>query len=254
MIEARIVSLASEFRRELGITWSGNFNVDPQHGNATGARWPYTINSVTNFGVNFPAIEPVGTTGLIRFGSIDDVLTIFARIDAAEEDNKAKTLSQPKIFTQDNVAASVVSQQVRTRVQVVGDNITTETAQAPLALSVTPRISSDGFVTMTVDVNNASFVSPDLQELATVSQSINSQVTVRDGETVVIGGIFETEEVDNFNAVPGLHRIPVVGWLFKSTAPKAKLQRELLVFLTPTILDRQYLQPEQEGTDVSLSY
>ena len=113
LIEARIVSLSTSFRRELGINWSGSFNANAAHGNPLGYRFPYSVD-VPYFGVNLPQVgSPVGSIGPITLGSIDDIITIFARIDAAEENFQAKTLAQPKIFTQDNVGASVTSTQTR---------------------------------------------------------------------------------------------------------------------------------------------
>ena len=263
MIEAKIVTLNTLYAKEIGIQWLGTFNMDPQHGNALDYRFPYTVNQTSPggeqsfFGVNLPglSVDAAGSTGWLRFGSIDDVVTLFAKIDAAEVDNKGKTLAQPKIFTQDNVAASVTAQQTRT-VPSFGDNTQATTVVAPLTLSVTPRISNDGYITMIVNVNNTTFVDTgDTSNLATAGQTLTSQVTVKDGSTVVIGGIFVTQEVDNTIGVPGLSKIPVLGFFFKSTVPKAKSQQELLVFLTPRILDRNIIAPElQDGSDISLSY
>ena len=260
MIEAKIVTLSTYYVKELGIQWLGSFNVDAQHGNALDFRWPNSITNVdsdgnaSNFGVNLPSATSIGTTGWMRFGSIDDVFTLFAKIDAAEIDNKAKTLSQPKIFTQDNVAATVTSAQTRT-VPASGDNTEATTISAPLSLNVTPRISNDGYITMTVTVSNTAFVdSSDSSDLSTTGQNLNSQVTVKDGSTVVIGGIYLTSEEDNFYGVPVLHKIPILGHLFKSTVPNETRQDELLVFLTPRILDRNVVSPEEQESDgVSLS-
>jgi type IV pilus assembly protein PilQ len=259
LIEARVVTLSSSFRKEIGIDWAGSFNADPQHGNALDYRFPYTVN-VPNFGVNLPRVgNPVGSTGLIRFGSIDDVLTIFARIEAAEQKGQAKVLSQPKIVTQDNVSASVNTGTSFFVIVEGGEDAasTLEEVQAVLALNVTPRISNDGHITMEVDVTNSS---PNFAQAATNAgvppintQSVNSEITVKDGETAVIGGIFTTAERKDFSAVPYLHKIPLIGRLFKSTLPNTRDQNELLVFLTPRILDRQILKPEQD-TNVSLSY
>lgn len=260
MIEAKVVAINSSFRKELGINWFGSFAVDPAHGNALDYRFPYSIGSTTNFGVNLPQLSgsAIGTTGTIRLGSIDDVLTMFAKIDAAEEESKAKTLAQPKIFTQDNKAASVnagISRQIGGITTIAPDGtITTQTATvtAALTLSVTPRISNDGFISMTVNVTNGAFLRATGGELN--QQAVNSEITVKDGETVVIGGVYQTEERKNFAAVPYLHKIPLIGRLFESTNPNTQSQSELLVFLTPRILDRQVLKPEQQTTDASFSY
>ncbi|GAK52828.1 PilQ protein [Candidatus Moduliflexus flocculans] len=271
MIEAKIVTLQTNYSKELGIRWLGNFNADPEHGNALDFRFPYTVNSqnpegstaqTTGFGVNLPGTSATdsngnplgGTTGWLRFGSIDDVFTLFARIDAAEIDNKAKTLSQPKIFTQDNVPAQVSSTQTRT-IPGIGDNTQSTTVSAPLSLSVTPRISNDGYITMVVQVSNTRFESATLTNLATTGETVTSQVTVKDGGTVVIGGIFLTSEGSYFTGVPFLHKIPILGHLFKSTNPNSSTQSELLVFLTPRILDKNVVAPEdQDAADASFVY
>jgi type IV pilus assembly protein PilQ len=177
---------------------------------------------------------------------------------AAEQDNRAKTLAQPKIFTQDNVAASVNSGQTRWTLTTVVSGAavyyTSRPVTALLSLNVTPRVSNDGFVTMTVAVTNDAFsIGSSADNLVTDNQAVNSQITVKDGETAVIGGVFQTSEVKNFTAVPFLHKIPILGWLFKSNLPNAESQKELLVFLTPHILDRGILKPE-DSTNASLSY
>ncbi len=259
MIEARIVSINTGVRKELGINWTGQFFANPQHGNALDYRFPYSVE-MPGFGVNLPGLsgDTIGTTGTMTFGSIDDVLTLFAQIDAAEEEYKAKTLGQPKIFTQDNIAASVTAEQTRViagSATVSSDGTITTTSEevsVQLSLNVTPRISSDGYVTMVVNVTNGSFVNP--VGAATQEQSVNSQLTVKDGETAVIGGVYSTSESESFVGVPYLHRIPLIGHLFKSTLPNSQDRSELLVFLTPHILDRRTLKPQQESTDVSYSY
>ncbi len=260
MIEARVVSIDTGFRKELGISWSGSFSADPQHGNALDYRFPYSVD-VPGFGVNLPDLSgsAIGTTGPITLGSIDDVLTVFAQIDAAEQEYKAKTLSQPKIFTQDAVPASVNATQTRqvegtTTVNPDTGTVTTTTREvsATLSLSVTPRVSSDGYITMVVNLSNGAFTGP--SGASVQQQSVNSQITVKDGETAVIGGVYTTRETENFTAVPYLHKIPFLGRLFKSKLPNESSQGELLVFLTPHILDRRTLKPEQEGTDISYSY
>ena len=259
MIEARVVAINTGFRKELGINWSGSFYANPQHGNALDYRFPYSLEA-PGFGVNLPDLSgaPIGSTGPIRLGSIDDVLTVFARIDAAEQEYKAKTLAQPKIFTQDNIGASVNASNTRqidgTTTVAPDGTVTTTTREvmATLSLNVTPRVSSDGYISMTVNVTNGSFADPTSGNVR--QQGVNSEITIKDGETAVIGGVYTTTETENFVAVPYLHKIPLVGKLFKSTLPNSTEQSELLVFLTPHILDRQTLKPEQEGTDASYSY
>ncbi len=259
LIEARIVTVSKQFSKSLGINWAGSFNADAAHGNTTGFRFPNSING--NFAVNLPLGASVGSTG-IRLGSIDDVFSLDLNLAAAETEGLATILSQPKVVTVDNKAASIQTGVTFTLATTILVNNTTQTTlqqvNATLSLNVTPRVSADGHILMTVSAQNNS---PDFASPITTAggvppintQSVNTEVLVKDGETVVLGGILQTDSRRNLTAVPYLHKIPVIGRVFRSTIPDSKNQTELLIFITPKLLNTATVEQSEAGNIRQLS-
>lgn len=259
LIEARIVTVNKRFSKELGINWSGESNVDPARGNTTGFRFPNSIN--TDFAVNLPLPDPVGTVG-IQLGSIDDVFSLDLTLVAAETEGRATILSQPKVVTVDNKPATIQTGITFTvPVTILVDNTTQTTIQeinATLSLNVTPRVSADGHILMSVNVQNNS---PNFAVPITTAggvppintQTITTEVLVRDGDTVVLGGILQTNTNRVFTAVPYLHKIPILGRVFRSTIPNTKQQDELLIFITPRLLNAATVEQQEGGSIRQLS-
>jgi type IV pilus assembly protein PilQ len=259
LIEARIVTVSKQFSKSLGINWAGSFNADAAHGNTTGFRFPNSING--NFAVNLPLGASVGSTG-IRLGSIDDVFSLDLNLAAAETEGLATILSQPKVVTVDNKAASIQTGVTFTLATTILVNNTTQTTlqqvNATLSLNVTPRVSADGHILMTVSAQNNS---PDFASPITTAggvppintQSVNTEVLVKDGETVVLGGILQTDSRRNLTAVPYLHKIPIIGRVFRSTIPNSKNQTELLIFITPKLLNAATVEQSEAGNVRQLS-
>jgi|GEM_PF-318965 len=259
LIEARIVTVNKQFSKSLGINWAGSFNADAAHGNTTGFRFPNSVNG--NFAVNLPLGNAVGSTG-IRLGSIDDVFSLDLNLAAAETEGRATILSQPKVVTVDNKAANIQTGVTFTLATTILVNNTTQTTlqqvNATLSLNVTPRVSADGHILMTVNAQNNS---PDFSSPITTSggvppintQSVNTEVLVKDGETVVLGGILQTNSSKTLTAVPYLHKIPVLGRVFRSTIPDTRNQSELLIFITPKLLNAATVEQDEVGNIRQLS-
>jgi type IV pilus assembly protein PilQ len=260
-IEARIVEANASFSRALGIQWGGNLNFSPSTGAPTGIFFPNTVqvsggqtaSTVTggnatiggrptnftdspNYVVDLPAASNAGTLGL-SFGSITGLINLDARLTAGENTGTGKVISAPSITTVTNKAAMIRD----------GAKIPYETAslrgtnvqfvEAVLLLSVTPQITADGtiFLDVTLTKNRPEFGAT-VRGLPTIQiKEAKTTVMVADGDTTVIGGVYTYEESINKAFVPGLGRIPVLGWLFKTTSRRND-RRELLVFITPTIV------------------
>jgi type IV pilus assembly protein PilQ len=146
-------------------------------------------------------------------------------------------LSTPRLTTQNNVEAEV-AQGIQIPIQVVANNtVTVSFKDAVLMLKVTPQITSANTVIMRITIENAS---PDFSRSVNNippidTQRANTQVQVNDGATTVIGGIFVSQEQSSNARVPLLHRIPLLGWLFRRDSVTDE-SRELLIFITPRIL------------------
>jgi type IV pilus assembly protein PilQ len=234
-IEARIVQLNRNSARELGISWGFNGNIDPQFGTSTGLAFPSSAGVTAGTGgVNLANPSAIG----LALGSINGALNLDVNLRALESDGKGRILATPRVATQNNVEAEI-TQGSQIPIQTVSNNTVTVTFKdAALTLRVTPQITASGTVIMRIFVEKAS---PNYTQTSAAQPvpSIDTQravttVLMADGETTVIGGIYTREESAAYDRTPLLHRVPLLGWLFK-TERTLDDSDELLIFITPRI-------------------
>lgn len=274
LIESRIVEANSNFARELGVQWGYRASVGPQTGTSTGKNFPGTIgfggsglNSGSG-GVPFLADFPAGGnfapgTGSamdLLLGSLDGVHSLDVRITALEEKGFAKIISRPRVVTLNNVAATIKSLTIlRVRLPSTGTVISTgaggtagtaqtatEKIETGIILTVTPQVSSDGFVMldMFAKSSQADF-SRTVDNIPTeITREATSHILVRAGETIVLGGIYRDTANQNEEGVPFFRDIPGLGWLFRSRSNN-KSREDLLVFMTPHIVGGEKVASDQ---------
>ena len=250
LIEARLVEATRNFSQSLGIEWgfSGdaalrNLQAPPVSvfTSSLGTALAVPTTSIP-LSISMPASTPTAAVGVIANALFSNRLALGARISAGEAEGKARTLSAPKVATLDNQEAEIKQgQQVPyTTVDSSGRTVIAF-ADAFIRLKVTPHITNDRRVSMKVeaersfpgDVVNYSggFVYPINTRKATTN------VLVANGSTIVIGGLLQTDERWSESRVPWISKIPMLGALFKSTTVGPEQKVELLIFLTPTILE-----------------
>jgi type IV pilus assembly protein PilQ len=234
MIESRIVETTKSLGRSLGINWGFNQNADVAHGNTTGLVFPNSVNST--FRVPLDAGSTIGT---IRMANILDSFNLDIALTAAENQGLLKIISSPKVTALTNTAASIQSG-TQIPVQTNVNNTTTVIyVDATLKLTVTPQITAEGTVLLDVDVaKREPAVALNLslgQNVPITVRQYKGQILVRDGGTTVIGGIFQLNDQDQNNMIPGLWKIPIFGNLFRNKTRTEK-HDELLIFITPRIL------------------
>jgi type IV pilus assembly protein PilQ len=235
-IEGRIVQLDRNKARDLGIDWNFGGRVDPAIGTSTGLAFPNRAGVTAGTG----AIDVASPSHIgIVLGSVNGAIDLAVRLRALESEGSVKVLSTPRITTQNNIAAEI-TQGAQIPIQVVSNNTVTVTFKdAALTLQVTPQITAANTVIMQILLENAT---PDYSETTPAQPipSINTQrartsVLMADGETTVIGGIFTKLESQASVRTPFLHRVPLLGWLFK-TDTRNQDDSELLIFITPRIV------------------
>ena len=262
LIESRIVVVNDDFSRELGVRMGitavsdnssdGIISVtgsadgsDVIVGSAldnlvnTGQPFPVTIPPISDrFGVNAPIADPIGRLAL---AILDSDYLVDLELSAAQSEGRGEIISTPRVITA-NQKEALIEQGVEIPFQESSSSgaTTTQFKKAVLSLRVTPQITPDNRVIMDLIVNQDSvgevvpsatggFVpSIDTREVIT-------QVLVNDGETVVLGGIYETETRETFQKVPVLGDIPYLGALFRNSE-RVSNKSELLIFITPKIL------------------
>ena len=251
LIEARIVKARTGIDEQLGIRWGGGYL------NASGDKFTSVAGdtaSVTSLNnqligggqVDMPTAPfvdlgaPDANTGFaVGFTSTDLFLT--AELSALEASGEGEVVSQPKVITGDKQKAVIKSgQEVPYQEGAASGATTTAFKEAVLKLDVTPNITPDDRVLLDLVVNQDSvgeFVpSGNGGLIPTIDTTeLTTQVLVGNGETVVLGGVFENEESVTVEKVPLLGDIPYVGRLFKSTANRQE-KTETLIFITPRIL------------------
>ncbi|MBI2836752.1 MAG: type IV pilus secretin PilQ [Acidobacteria bacterium] len=249
-IQAKIVESTSNYTQNLGIQWGFQGIADARHGNQTTLQFPNNIvvdggavggttgliGPLGGYAVNLPA--PAFNSGIgISIGNVLDTFRLDAALTALESSGRGRILSAPKVTTQNNVKASII-QGREIPVQTTANNTTTTTFKnAALELNVTPQITAEGTIIMLVDIKNdqADFANLVNGIPPIITQKAQTTVLVRDGGTSVIGGIYRAEDSFTEGKVPGLHKIPLLGYLFKNSQ-KTRSNRELLIFLTPRIV------------------
>ena len=191
-------------------------------------------------GVN---LMPSGAAaGAFSFGRITNNFYLNAQIAAAASKGKAKVLSDPKVATLNNQRAVI---QITTQLPYVTSNLTaTGVAQqnvsfltTGITLTVTPTINADGHITLAVkpEVSRPGVTEPKTGARGSDTRSTDTTVLVKDGETIVIGGLISDTADDTVTKVPLLGDIPIVGWLFKSRSTD-RTRQELLVFVTTRLM------------------
>lgn len=177
-----------------------------------------------------PALLPPSSKNASRLLDIE--------LTALESDGQGKILSNPRIMTADMVKATIeqgTELPYQTSSSSGGNKI--QFRKANLRLEVIPKIHHDGKVSLLVAINKDSVGMKTEQGYAIDTKNLSSEVTVENGGTVILGGIYQTTEREDLVKVPLLGDIPLIGHLFKHQS-KLRDKTELLVFLTPTILDK----------------
>jgi type IV pilus secretin PilQ/predicted competence protein len=252
-IEARIVEATSTFIRNLGVQWGFRGINDPFYGNQTslqfpnrslvdGAMIPQGIvtkgvgGPLGGYGINLPA--PAFTTAVgLSMANVLDTFRIDMALTALETSGEGRIISAPKVTTQNNQEAEII-QGRQIPVQTVANfTVTTRYVNAALELRATPQITAEGTIIMYIEIrNNAADFANLVNGIPPITtQSAQTTVMVPNGGTTVIGGIYRTEDSITRERVPLLHKIPILGNLFKSFA-RTKQTRELLIFITPRII------------------
>jgi type IV pilus assembly protein PilQ len=250
LIEGKVVEASDNFQRSMGINWSA-----PGRPSAFGKSSRGDIKTLTS--VTQSTASGGGTFGVnFQMGTLDLLGDLNASLSLLESQDMVKVLSSPRIVTLHNEPAEI--NQV-TQIPIVTSTLTSggppqqsvSFKDVKLKLGVTPQITNDAAVIMGVDVVREFLGGTQDKETGAVpinSRTAKTKVMVKNGQTAVIGGIYQSDSQIGESRVPWLADIPLFGWLFKSKDTKNQ-KNELLIFLTPRILGQADSQtiPSSEG-------
>ena len=268
LIEARIVEASLGFQRELGVSWGfeahtkqTNHGVTTREytvGGATATSTPgvtpgstigTTLGAATSRVVDLPAIAQggiaggAGTAGVIEFllTSIYGLRQLDIAISAHENKGDVKIISSPKIATVHNKKASI-EQGLRIPYRKITPDgaISTEFVEANLKLTVTPLVTRDGNVKLTIEAKkDAADWTRTVDGVPSIDKKeAITEVLVKDNGVVVIAGVYSIEKTEGTEGIPLFSKIPLLGWLFKREA-KSDSRKDLLIFISPKIIKDQ---------------
>ncbi|HET7299533.1 MAG TPA: type IV pilus secretin PilQ, partial [Oleiagrimonas sp.] len=261
LIEARIVAATDSFARDLGVRWgvqgwqtsdsgknrfvtgptantAGQEGIDLHNGD------PVTMQlGDGGYNVNLPIASPAGSAALAILGAN---YLVDLELQAAQTEGRTEIISSPRVITANQQEADIQQGQQIGYVTVQGGTQggaaipTVQFKNAVLELKVTPTITADKRVFLKINVTKDALdkfiANPGGGQVPLLNhRSINTSVLVDNGQTVVLGGIYEINKSNNVTKVPGLGDIPILGALFRKTE-KSNAKAELLIFVTPRIL------------------
>lgn len=258
MIESRIVIANSEFSKEIGIRWGGlgaSVNSDATTRLETSGSLPSVQQgplSPTNFLADpdntftnqnndlFVDLGVANPSGSLALSFLDDNILLNLELSAFQETGDAEIVSQPKVITGDKQKATIESGQEIPYQVVTDEGVSIQFREALLKLEVTPQITPDNRVIMELVINQDSVSDEEVVSNLSVvpiidTTALETQVLVGDGQTIVLGGIFQQNSIDVVTKVPVLGDLPIIGRAFRRDTTSED-KTELLIFITPRIL------------------
>uniref|UniRef100_UPI0030057C80 type IV pilus secretin PilQ n=1 Tax=Shewanella algae TaxID=38313 RepID=UPI0030057C80 len=248
LIESRMVTVKDDVSEDLGIRWG----ITDQQGNKgtsgslEGAQdiANGTIPSIGDrLNVNLPAAPSNATSIAFHVAKLADGTVLDLELSALEQENKGEIIASPRITTSNQKAAYIEQGVEIPYVESASSGAATvQFKKAVLSLRVTPQITPDNRVILDLEITQDSqgkVVQTPLGEAVSIdTQRIGTQVLVDNGETIVLGGIYQQNLISRVSKVPVLGDIPLVGFLFRNTSDKNERQ-ELLIFVTPKIVTEE---------------
>lgn len=256
LIESKIVEVSETYSKEIGLKQGISFGYDPVGGlggdppSAVGTPVPVGAKATDGGpGFSFSTAPSTGDGARSLFGlSVARFSRLFDlnfTLQLMENESKGKVVASPKVITQNKKKAKI-STTDSTSFQVTsgsGDTATTsfEEAQAKLSLEVTPQVTNEGSIVLEIDLSKDQFGSrpaagapPNKQ-----SRAITTSVLVDNGSTIVLGGIYTFEKREAHSGVPFLKDLPIIGWLFRTPYNPETSKSEMIIFLTPRIINQE---------------
>ena len=243
LIESRIVIATDDFKRELGVRWGANGSKRKRSGQTINIGGPLSGSSSKpgGFNVNLPLTSPAGSLGISILGKR---YALDLELAAAQTEGRSELISSPRVITANQQQADIKQGQQIGYVTYQNSGSGGATASvnfkdAVLELKVRPTITADNRVYLEINVKKDALakmvVTPNGDVPLIDTRSVNTSALVDNGQTVVLGGIYEINKNHIVNKVPGLGDMPILGGLFRKTT-KLNSRAELLIFVTPHIL------------------
>jgi type IV pilus assembly protein PilQ len=238
LIEGKIVEANESFQKSIGLRSGLSFGYDPIAPKPDLGTGPgFTFSTAPNTSASTFLGLTVGVFRRMR--------NLNFTLNMMEFESKGKIISSPKVITQNKKAATIQSTDTTSFVQsTVSQGVVTNTfaqASAQLSLAVTPQVTNDGSISMAVTISKTGFLGriADNAPPDTLRNNIDTNVLVENGSTMVLGGLYKTQESQSHSGLPFLKDLPLIGWLFRTPYNPSQSKSELIIFLTPRIINQE---------------
>ena len=247
LIESNLIETTPTFARALGNRLTFRIG-GTTFSSAAGADTPFSMTSPP-----FPGVPGgLGATISVIQNSVGGIKNLANALEAAESEGNIRIISRPSVVTLNNVASTIRSERILriplptstniasgTGASAAGSAVATEKVPVGIILTVTPQVSSDGYVLMNINVKSSSLATNPTGGNGVIgfdelNREAVANVLVRDGETIVLGGILKDTSNTSENGIPYLKDVPILGWLFKNMKWQKDFE-ELMVFITPRV-------------------
>lgn len=251
LIESKILEVFENYAKELGLKQGVGFGYDPI-GNVAGS------NNVVG---NVPSASQGGGPGFsfssapsgernvldLTIGRFGRLFNLDFKLQLLESESKGKIVASPRVVTKHNVKATLISTfgtYYAKQTQSTEDaNLVTEWVpiEAKLDLTVTPAVTNDGSIDLQIELQKEQFSNAAVNGAPPdkTTREIKTSVLVENGSTIVLGGLYNYEQKENHSGVPYLKDIPLIGWLFRTPYNPQTLKQELVIFITPRIINQE---------------
>ncbi len=235
LIEAKIIEVNDTYEKKIGLEQGLRFGYDPVKDSSALPEGP-------GFSFSTAGAPALGAT----IGIYKRLVGLDFRLQLMETESKGRVISTPRVVAQNKKPATITSsEQTSFRVQQVATTTapalaTFQNISADLTLTVTPQVTNDGAISMQISLSKSSFnARPSNDAPPNMNRrNVTTSVLVDNGSTVVIGGLYQTDSLDTISGIPFLKDLPLIGWLFRTPKSNVTNKKEMIIFMTPRILNQ----------------
>lgn len=250
LIESKIVEVTEEYKREIGLEKGLQFGYDPIGSKASSNNITGNVSTSDNGGPGFTfgSGTGVGSSTLLGLSvsRFSRLLDLSFALKLMEFESKGKIIATPKVITQNKVKAKIETINTKffdTSSTIDGETtVTFEQIDATLSLEVTPQVTNEGSISLQISLNKQHFLSSSASSNTIpdkFTRKLDTSVLVDNGSTIVLGGVYNFTSTDTHSGVPFLKDVPLIGWLFRTPENKSVSKEELIIFMTPRIINQK---------------
>lgn len=240
LIESKIVEANESYSKRIGLSRGVSFGYDPVRDTSA------VIPTGPGFSFSTGPSSQVPTVAGMTIGIYKRLVNLDLNLQLMESESKGRIISTPKVVAQNKKPATITStEQTSFRVQQVATTAqpalaTFQNISATLNLQVTPQVTNDGAISMQIALTKSAFGTRPTADAPPniTTRNVNTNVLVDNGSTVVIGGLYQTSSLETQSGIPFLKDLPLIGWLFRTPYAPDTSKNELIIFLTPRIMNQ----------------